>query len=144
MANSKHLAIRNRAVTILEPVAAGLVKAGRAWAMASQNNKLVKVYLDTAVPERAQFGGQPDDWQTRIRIELHARGTSLLAGEDIADAMVTAAYALLQTDPSLGIDCIDCIPVGMAWTTDEADTSIAVCQLVLEVKHRTPYNSIAA
>lgn len=144
MANSKHLEVRNAVLTALEAVAPGKVKRGRAWPMADQDQKLVKVYLDTSVPERAEFKGQPDDWLTRVRSEFHARGTATENAEDIADAMATQGFSLVMADPSLGGLCIDCYAVGIAWATDEADTSIGVAQIVFEAKHRTVANSIAA
>ncbi len=144
MANSKHLEVRDAILAAHEPVAPGLVKRGRAWAMPKQDDKQVKVYLDTSVPERAEFKGQPDDWLTRIRVEYQARGTPTQNAEDIADEMATQGFGLVLTDPSLGGLCMDCYAVGIAWATDEADTSLGVAQIVFEAKHRTVANSIAA
>lgn len=144
MATSKHLAVRDAILALFAGLAGGNVQRGRGWPMAAQDDQLIKVYLDTSTVQRIQMQGQPDDWATRVRCECQARGTSTVNGEDRADALATAAYALVLVDPFLGGLCIDCVPVGMAWAIEEADTSIGVVQLVFEASHRTPFNSIAA
>lgn len=144
MANSKHMQVRNAMLAVLSGLADGNVKRGRAWAMAEQVGEMVKVYLDTSVWEREQMQGQPVDWATRVRCEFLARGTNAANGEDLADAMATAAYGLLMAEPSLGGLCMDLKTIGMSWSTDEADTSIGVVQIVWQADHRTVFNSIAA
>lgn len=139
MTQSLHLGIRDAILARFAgaAMAGNNVQRGRAWAMADQDAQLVKVYLDTSLPERAEIAGMPDDWKTRVRVELHARGTNTVTAEDAADALLTQAHALVMADPGLGGRCMDCYPVGIAWATDEADTSIAVAQILFEAHHRT-------
>lgn len=146
MAASLHIGIRNAILALFTgaTMAGGNVQKGRAWAMAEQDNQLVKVYLDTSIPERAELQGQPDDWKTRIRCEFHARGSDTVPAEDAADALAVQGYALVMADPSLAGLCMDCYAVGIAWATDEAETSIAVAQIVFEAHHRTSATSISS
>jgi hypothetical protein len=145
MAISKHQQVRDAILArFAGMVPAGQIKPGRAWPVPAQAAKFIKVYLDTSQAERAQFSGQPDDWNTRIRCEFHARGDDADTAEDVADALLVEAYGLVLSEPSLGDLCMDCKPVGIAWSTDEADTTLAVVQLVFEAQHRTVFNSIAA
>lgn len=142
---SKHQEIRDAMLArFAGMVPVDQIKPGRAWPVPDGIDKFIKGYLDTAQPERAEFSGQQDDWATRIRWEFHARGNDTDTAEDIADSMGVEAYGLVLSEPSLGGLCIDCAPVGIAWSTDEADTSLAVVQIVFEAKHRTVFNSIAA
>lgn len=144
MAQSKHMQIRDAVITRFAGIAGTTIKRGRAWPMTEKQDTLVKVYLDTSVPERAELQGQPDDNKTRIRCEFMARGTADDNAEDLADALAVQGFGLVMNDPSLAGLCLDCYPVGMAWSTDEADTSIGVCQILFEAMHRTLSNSIAA
>jgi hypothetical protein len=146
MSNSKQLGVRNAIAALFAagaPVAEKVTK-GRRIPMAAQDSEQVFVYLDTSVPERADLGGQPDDWDTRVRVEIPARGKDETPAEDRADALLTEAHARVMADPSLGGLCLDCYPVGIAWGGDEADTTVAVAQIVFQAKHRVSATSIAA
>jgi hypothetical protein len=146
MSNSLHLQIRNAVFALMgggTPVAAK-VRVGRRVPMALQDSEEVFVYLDHSTPTRAQYGGQPDDWKTRVRIEIPARSKDNVDAETRADALMTDAHGRVMADPSLGDLCMDCYPVGIAWGGDEADTAVAVAQIVFEAKHRVAANSIAA
>jgi hypothetical protein len=146
MSNSKHLAVRNAIAALLAaaPAIAAKITPGRRYPMADQDSEQVFVYLDTSVPTRADIGGMPDDWSTRVRVEIAARGQAGTPAEDRGDALLTAAHGRVMADPSLGDLCLDCYPVGIAWGGDEADTTLAVVQIVFEAKHRVSATSIAA
>lgn len=150
MPGTLHLVIRNAAHALLAAAPAladgGVIKGKRGRPMAAQFKRQIHVYLDTSIPERAQLTLQPDDWMTRLRIEASARAdeTTGLDGEENADELAKEAYARLAADPSFGGLLMDLVPLGLAWDTEEADTQIAVTQLVFDAKHRTPANSIAA
>lgn len=146
MSNSKHLGVRNAIAALFAaetPIAAKITK-GRRIPMADQDSEQVFVYLDTSVPTRADLGGQPDDWATRVRVEIPARGKAGVPAEDRADALLVAAHGRVMAEPSLGGLCLDCYPVGIAWSGDEAETTVAVAQIVFEAKHRVSATSIAA
>lgn len=144
MPMSKHREIRDAIKARLALLAGGNVQAGRAWPMAEQDASLVKVYLDTSQRTAEMIQGEPDAWNTRIRCEFHARGTVADPAEDLADGLAVQAFALVMAEPSLGGLCMDCNALGIGWATDEAETSIAVAQIVFDVLHRTVFNSIAA
>lgn len=140
---SKHQEIRDAVLAKLAPISGGNVKPGRSIPMPEQDAQLVKVYLDQSSKTRLTLKGQPEDWATRVRIEFIARGTDLVTGEDQADALLVAGYALVMADPSLGGLTMDLEAVAIAWATDEAQESIGVAQLLLEAQHRTPANTIS-
>jgi hypothetical protein len=146
MSNSKHLAVRTAIAALFSagvPVAAKIT-VGRRNPMAAQDDEQLFVYLDTAVPTRAEISGLPDDWSTRVRVEICARGLDGVPAETRADALLVDAHGRVMVDPSLGDLCMDCYPVGIAWGGDEADTTLAVVQIVFEAKHRVSATSIAA
>lgn len=149
MALSRHMTIRNAVQALLaaaDPALAdgGVIKGKRGRPVAEQFERQVHVYLDVSTPERAEFSGQPDDWMTRVRIECAARPTDDLTADENADTLATAVYALVAANAGLSGLTIDMVPVGMAWDTEEANTQLALVQLVFDAKHRTPATSIAA
>lgn len=151
MSGTVHLqTYRNAVRAVLEAglaaVADGGVIAGRRTRpMAEQHSRQVHVYADFSKPVRAEISGQPDDWMTRLRLECAARAVAGLSGEDAADDLAAQAYALVMSDPTLGgLQVIDLIPVGLTWDSEESDLTMGVCQVLFDVKHRTPYDSISA
>jgi hypothetical protein len=142
MAKSLHMQIRDAAMAAIGTMTN--VQRGRAWPFAEQDASLVKVYLDQSNMTQLTNSGMPNDWSTRLRLEFHARGDDAADGEAKADALMVQGHQLLMVDPSLGGLTMDLQPVGLAWVTDEANTSIGIVHLVLEAQHRTPSASLAA
>ena len=144
-ANSLHEQIRAAIQSAQAEMAGGNVQRGRAWPMAEQDQELVKVYLDQSTVTQFSLGGQPNDWNTRVRCEYHARGTTADNAEVLADALLVQGLELVLADPTLGgLAIIGIEPIAMAWSSDDADTSVGIAQCLFQVVHRTPAHSIAA
>ena len=146
MSNSKALEIRNAVVASLQAATAvaELIRVGRRVALPESRSEGVYVYLDYSAIERGQLQHVPDDWKTRVRVEIAARGVNAVPAEDRADTLMVAVHARVMADPSLGGLCVDLYPIGITWDGDEADTTLAVCQVIFEAVHRVAADSIAA
>jgi hypothetical protein len=144
MPNSRHFAIRGAVAARLlasPALAGGNVRIGTRRPMAQAVNAQVHVDLDESPATGAALN--TTEWSTRIRVECIARETST-AADLAADALVTAVHDRLMAEPTLSGAAIDTRPLGIAWVPDdEADASLAVCQALFLVRHRTPRASIA-
>jgi hypothetical protein len=145
MPNSAHFAIRSAVAARLltsPALASGNVRVGTRRPMAQAVNAQVHVDLDESAATGA--GMNTTEWSTRIRVECIARETATAADLG-ADALVTSVHDRLMADPTLNGLAINTSPAGIAWTPDdEADASLAVCQALFVVRHRTARASVAA
>jgi hypothetical protein len=145
---SKHAEIRNAAKAALHNALRaevdGGVYTGKRRVFAEQFRRQVRVFLDYTRPERADLGGVPDDWMTRLRIECFGRDDGTDAGADVADDLAARCYAILAADADLLALVMDLVPLGLAWDDDEAEEGVGVTQVLFDAKHRTPAVSISA
>lgn len=145
MSHSAQQAVRDAIVAALlaaPALAGGRVVANRRRPMAQAVASQVFVYLADSEASRETLG--QIDWHTRVRIECLARDSAGLSAEDAADALAVSAYARIMADTTLGGTAIDADPKAIAWTEDEADTTLSACQQIVSVWHSTPDTSIAA
>ena len=145
MPTSKHLAVRAAASALLlvpPALAAGQVKVGTRRPMPQAVNAQVFVDLDDSAAAGASLS--TTEWSTRLRVECVARDTATEATV-AADTLMVAVHDRLMADPTLSGIAIDTKPLGIAWRPDdEAETGLAVCQALFNVRHRTPRSSIAS
>lgn len=145
MPTSKHLALRDAAAArllVVPALAGGQVKVGARRPMPQAVNAQVFVDLD----ESAAAGGSlsTTEWNTRLRVECVTRDTATEATA-AADTLMVAVHDRLMADPTFSGAAIDTKPLGIAWRPDdEAETGLAACQALFNVRHRTPRASIAA
>lgn len=147
MSNSKHIQIRDAMVAVLladPPLAGGNVSANRRIPMARQDNAKVFVYLESAVGDRGAIRGAPIDWNTLVRTECVARDVPGTTADDAADALAVQVFDRLSADIGLGGLLQDLYATGMEWGEEEADTTVATCQLQWAAQHRTQFNTIGA
>lgn len=147
MSNSAHIGIRNaiKALLLVAPaLAGGRVVANRRRPMAQAVDTQVFVYLEDAGATRGEIYGAPTDWRTRIRIECVARDTVGSDADSNADALQTSVAARLLAPGALGVLVSDIELQAMAWTEDEADTTVSACQAIYSVWHRTSGHVITA
>jgi len=147
MSNSAHIGIRSaiKALLLAAPaLAGGRVVANRRRPMAAQDATQVFVYLEDAVATRGEIYGAPTDWRTRIRIECVARDTAGIDADSNADALQTLVAARLLTPGALGLLVSDIELQAIAWTEDEADTTVSACQAIYSAGNRTSGNVITA
>lgn len=147
MSNSAHLGLRDAIIALLQSVPAlanGRVVANRRRPMAAQDGTQVFVYLEDASATRGEIYGAPTDWRTRIRIECVARDTAGANADTNADALQTEVAARLLAAPTLTNLAFDTELQAIAWTEEEADTTVSSCQAIYSVWHRTAGHVITA
>lgn len=143
MTQTTHMLVRDALIAVLlsAPALAGSrVVGNRRRPMAAQDPSQIYVYLESSAAELFVIGTMR--WSTRIRVECAARATAGASAEDAADALGQAAYARIMADPSLGGAVIDTEPIALAWSEDEADTTLAVHQQIWSLTHTTTVTGI--
>ena len=142
---SVHMVIRDAVVSGLltaPAIAGGNVKAGTRRPMPQAVNAQIHVELDESAATGASLSTA--EWNTRLRVECIARDTATDA-DAAADALMVSVHDRLMADPTLSGIAIDTKPLGIAWRPDdEAETGLAVCQALFNVRHRTSRSSIAS
>jgi hypothetical protein len=137
------MAVRDAIIAALlasPALAGGRVVGNRRRPMAAQDPSQIYVYLEESIASRETIG--TIDWRTRIRIECVARTVSGTSAEDASDALAVAAYARIMASPALGGAALDTEAQAIAWTEDEADTTLSACQQLFTVWHQTPDQTI--
>lgn len=145
MSNSKQMAVRDAVAAALlasPALAGGRVVTNRRRPMADAVDSQIFVYLEDSEASRDVLG--QIDWRTRIRVECLARDVAGTSADDAADALATGVHDRLMADTTLAGAATDIDPKAMAWTEDEANTSLSACQQIFSVWHVTPDASIAA
>ena len=117
------------------PVASGQVVTHSRRPMAAQFSEQVFVSL-TDSPSNAQSMGKSTEWATRIRIDCVARDVAGLTGEDAADQLAAEVYRRLMADTRFGGLALDSA-CHLSWVDEDMETSVAACQVLLIVRHRT-------
>lgn len=147
MPASRHMALRDAVVArlLVSPaLAGGNVKAGTRRPMPQAVNAQIHVELDESTASGAAVGPASTEWATRIRVECIARETATDA-DDSADALMVGVHDRLMAEPTFSGAALDTRPLGIAWRPDdEAETGLAVCQALFQIRHRTARASIAA
>lgn len=145
MTATAHMAACDAFVSALlaaTPLAGGRVEGNRRHPMAAEHASQIFVFLDETAATHEVIG--TTDWNTRIRVECVARSASGVTAARAADALAQDVHARVMADRSLGGKAIDTTALAMAWTQDELDTQLGVCQLLFNVWHATPDASISA
>lgn len=140
MSNSAHYGVVGAVAALLltsPALADGRVATNRRRPMAQAVDTQVFVYLEDSTATRGEIRGATTDWRTRIRVECVARDTAALDAGRNADALQTLVAARLLAAPELGGLALDTELQAMAWTEDEADTTVSACQAIYSVWHRT-------
>lgn len=140
MSNTAHISIRAAMVALISasPALAGItVVANRRRPMPRELDRMVFVYLEDSLATPGEIKGAPTRWDTRIRVECVARDTAGANADTNADALQTAVYGALLANPSLSGQAVDTEPKAIAWTEDEADTTVSACQAIYSVWHQT-------
>lgn len=112
--------------------------------MPEQNKGMVFVYLSDS-PAIPTAMGQKTEWNTRVRVECVARShrptpsDPIVEAEDYADSIGEEVYRRVMQDTRLGGLALD-TTCHLAWISDEAETGVSSCQVVVSVKHRTMRN----
>lgn len=125
----------------LPMVGAGDVRVQRRRPMPQAVVTQVFVYYDESTPTLKT--NDSIVWKTRVRIEHVARDAPGAPADAAADALLQESYARLLADRRLGGLATDVDPVGIAVTTDEADTALCAGQLLVDIAHRCARTSIA-
>lgn len=147
MSNTLHMGIRAAVVALLTaaPALTGIpVVANRRRPMPKEVNRQVFVYLEDSIATRGEIYAAPFEWATRIRVECVARDTADANADENADAVQAAVYAALQANVTLSGLAFDTEPKAIAWTEDEADTTVSACQAIYSVWHQTSANVLTA
>lgn len=82
--------------------------------------------VDSQALESELAAGYPLSWQTRIGIECYARATAGTAPDVAVDALVSAVYARLMADASLGGAVVQLQPQSLSYEFD-VDGEQTVC-----------------
>lgn len=82
--------------------------------------------VQTEVAEASLAPGHPIQWQTTIAVECYARATLGTAPDNAVDAVISAVYAALMTDPTLGNQVVRIAPQTLVYEFDaDADNTVA-------------------
>lgn len=144
---TQHMALCDAIVatlTVAPKLADGEVVSYRRRSMPPNVNRRVYVYLEDSTNDRGAIKGAPMDWRTRIRIECVARDIPGVMSEVVADALLAQVYARIMADTTLGNLALDVFPEAVAWTGDEADTTLTAAQMILTILHVTYEGVIAS
>ena len=147
MSNTLHMGIRTAVVALLSaaPALSGIpIVANRRRPMPQAVDRQVFVYLEDSLSTRGAMHGAPFEWATRIRVECVARDTAGANADVNADALQAAVYAALLSNVTLSGLAFDADPKALAWTEDEADTTVSACQAIYSVWHQTAGNVLTA
>jgi hypothetical protein len=147
VSNTLHFGLRTAMVALLTgaPALAGIaIVANRRRPMPQAVDRQIFVYLEDSMATRGEIKGAPFDWSTRVRIECVARDTAGANADVNADALQAAVYAALQANVTLSGLAFDTEPKALAWTEDEADTTVSACQAIYSVWHQTAGNVLTA
>lgn len=150
MTTTYHLQIYDAAVAALQ--AAPALADGNVKTMRSTNRPMpegvsrqLRVFLGTTLPQSMVGGSAPTDWVTRLRVECMARdvlGPTPVKAFDVASTLAAQVHQRLLQDAALQALVSEVAPAGMQWDEDEADTSLATCQCIFTVQHRTPFTNL--
>ncbi len=86
--------------------------------------------------QRAIAPGVPVRWESTFTVEIYQTSAAGVAPDDAVDPLVTAAYARLMEDPSLGGACIALEPKGISYDFDSDGTQSTCVSLVFVAVHR--------
>ena len=93
---------------------------------ASASGQVVVRPVDSNALEAELGAGYPISWSTRIGVECYARAASGTAPDVAVDALVSAVYARLMTDATLGGAVVQLQPQSLSYDFD-ADGESTVC-----------------
>jgi hypothetical protein len=118
------------------------VYAGRVRPLPTEHAHDLTVNIESVAGQAWAVGGGPTLWTGTWSVEIRARGDSATHALDALDPVLEAVYArLVVATPPAGVEgwALDIRPqIGI----EEADTPIASCMLMLELKFRTAANSL--
>lgn len=144
---SKHLAIRDAVAALYAAataLAGGRIHENRELPLREGDASHIQVFRVDSNPERNLLGATaPIDWTTQIRTVVKARKAGATSAETAADEILTACYARLMADQTLGglAQLLD--PGAIAWDQDEADSTVVMAAFDITAVHRTESNAIS-
>lgn len=146
MTATAHLGIRDYVADMVSGLSVtDAVLGNREHPLAERATSQVAVFRVQSVPERSLVGTvAPIDWTTDLRVIIKTRQMDGTSAETRADDIITAIYAALMADQTLGgrVQLLD--PGPIVWEQEEADHPIVVCAFEFRVVHRTTAHSLAA
>lgn len=111
-----------------------------------QQSQACSVLILPAVAQRQPgMTSGPGQWTTTLVLELQARAVPEQDPEDALDPLLAAVFARLELLPQAAPGVADSMEAArIEWELQEADTSVAVARLAINVQHRTAARSLAA
>lgn len=82
--------------------------------------------VDAEAGETSISPGEPVSWTVRIAVDCYARAEAGTAADEAVDPLLTAAYARLMADPTLGGAVRTLAPAGLTYEYD-AESEQVVC-----------------
>ncbi|MGE0329694.1 MAG: hypothetical protein AB7P37_03265 [Ramlibacter sp.] len=131
---------RVTALLAVAPALAGgrIEDSGESRPLAEQDESRIWVNWDSSTCARMQFKGQPNDWTTRVRVEVQARTSAA------ASALAMQVNDRMAADPGLNGYTQDGTPIGLMREPQDGDATVCKVQVVWEYQRRSPSTSIAA
>ena len=123
------------------PVSAQVHRA-RVRPGASEWATLVVVRLLDAAMEPFAVQGAPYNVDTQLAVECYARGSAGQAPDLAVDALLSAVYARLAADPTLGGLVSDLQPINLNYDFDADGEPTASATLTYTVRHRAGNQSL--
>jgi hypothetical protein len=146
VATTKHLGIRDAVAALFAAgtaLAGGRIHENRDLPLPQDVASQIQVYRDRSTPGRDLVGGTaPIDWTTEVRVIVKARKSGATSAELVADDIVSNCFARVMADQTLGGLCFLLDPGEITWDQDEADSTVVVAAMQLQIVHRTTDNVI--
>lgn len=124
-----------------DPPVSTHIERGRDSQIPAEWDDAIDIQFDGAEPHPGAIAGAPVDWMTRISVDCYARGTTADGGAAV-DALLSAAYARLAQDATLGGVVDDIGTPQIAAERDSLGQKTGWVRLLYSVQHRTTNSTL--
>lgn len=118
------------------PVATQIARVRLRPLAQAQAQAVVVRPLQAEVIEQALSPGYPVSWTSAISVECYARSGVATAPDVAVDSLLSAVFARLMADPTLGGVVLSLQPKNIAWDFDADGEQTTCATLVLHARHR--------
>lgn len=124
------------AVLSAAPAVSANIFRARDRVIAEDQANAINVQFDGATPYAGAMSGAPIDWESKISVECYAR-TTATSGDLAVDPLLSAAYARLAADSTLGGTVADIGAPQIEAEYDAQGQKTGWVRMTYTVSHRT-------
>ena len=110
---------------------------------AGATTAVVVTPMQTEPTDAATLGGQPIAWQTTFAVECYAAAAPGTAADVAVDDLLSAVYARLMADPTLGGTGRQLRPLGVDFDFDADGNHTACAKAAFSIRQTVSPNSLS-